>query len=617
MPAMSFSDQPSVRPHPVDHHPDRCAGGHARAARPARGPAGPAPPGRRADHDHLVGRARAPPGSARCARAGAEVGAGSSSRLKPVSTTTCPCARATSSRCSTGAGAHLDPAVGARQPGDHRRGGRRRRAAPTRTARRAAAAPPAGPREQAGHLVEDAELLGDRAAVGVDVDQDACGARAGPAPAARLVATVVRPGRRPGPRPRRPGPAAGAARRRLGGSGSASRTTRVGGRPRRRPRRRAASSSSSSATTARMPIRVARSRPRRGRRRRRARRDRAHARARRRWSTAAGSRPGASRATHGDVGLAGGGGREQVVDVDAALEDHDAGVLVEQAERRRLPGRARGQRPGRRPRAQPRRRRQDRGRRPRPTQPEEALGVVLAGPPSTSCRLPLTAKESASGGASRTVTSSRTSSRGRRPAARRPRRPGPRRRPPSPDRRRRAPARRRPRSAAGTVSLSVGRAERGRAAPARRADAAVELEVGGQLARRRRGSASRSAASANRTRRGDQVVGGHASPGAQVGGDRPHRDRVVGRAEQPGAGDDRDRRRSRPRSTAAGRASPGSWRGAAAGTSVQVPEIPLTRHIMSPSRRSVTCSPQARVARRTAATVRSGDDGAMAGTPAS
>ena len=43
---------------------------------------------------------------------------------------------------------------------------------------------------------------------------------------------------------------------------------------------------------------------------------------RRRWSTAAGSRPGRVERDHGDVGLAGAGGGEQVVDVDAALE-HD------------------------------------------------------------------------------------------------------------------------------------------------------------------------------------------------------------------------------------------------------------------------------------------------------
>ena len=47
-------------------------------------------------------------------------------------------------------------------------------------------------------------------------------------------------------------------------------------------------------------------------------------------------------ADHRDVRLPGGGGREQVVDVDAALEHHDAWVVPEQPQRLGLPRRSRG-----------------------------------------------------------------------------------------------------------------------------------------------------------------------------------------------------------------------------------------------------------------------------------
>jgi hypothetical protein len=43
-------------------------------------------------------------------------------------------------------------------------------------------------------------------------------------------------------------------------------------------------------------------------------------------------------AEHGDIGLAGARGRQQVGHVDAALEDHHAGVVVEGAQRPGLPG---------------------------------------------------------------------------------------------------------------------------------------------------------------------------------------------------------------------------------------------------------------------------------------
>ena len=51
--------------------------------------------------------------------------------------------------------------------------------------------------------------------------------------------------------------------------------------------------------------------------------------------------PGSIEPDHGGVGLAGAGGGEQVVDVDAALEQHQARPLGDQREQRRLPGCAR------------------------------------------------------------------------------------------------------------------------------------------------------------------------------------------------------------------------------------------------------------------------------------
>ena len=99
-------------------------------------------------------------------------------------------------------------------------------------------------------------------------------------------------------------------------------------------------SSSSSATSARMPIRVPR-RPARlepapaGDDRDRA--DAVLAQVVDRGQVEAGRVD----PEHGDVGLARAGGGEQVVDVDAPLEHHDAGPIAERGQRRRLPRRAR------------------------------------------------------------------------------------------------------------------------------------------------------------------------------------------------------------------------------------------------------------------------------------
>ena len=112
MPAMSFSDQPSVgrirltttrtgAPSVTLAELDQAAGQPGEADRVGG-----------ADDHHLVGRARARPASSGCAP-GREPNsaAGRSSRLKPVSTTTCAVAARDLEQVLDGAGADLDPAV--------------------------------------------------------------------------------------------------------------------------------------------------------------------------------------------------------------------------------------------------------------------------------------------------------------------------------------------------------------------------------------------------------------------------------------------------------------------------------------------------------------------------
>ena len=88
MPAISFSDQPDRGPHPVDHDPHRRAGSALAQVDQPAGEPGQSHRVGRAHHDDLVGLLERGEGQGVAAGAAAEVGAGSSSRLKPVSTTT-------------------------------------------------------------------------------------------------------------------------------------------------------------------------------------------------------------------------------------------------------------------------------------------------------------------------------------------------------------------------------------------------------------------------------------------------------------------------------------------------------------------------------------------------
>ena len=170
-----------------------------------------------------------------------------------MSTTTCPWSRATSRRCSTDAGADLDPAVGARQAGDDGQVGR-----PTAALHRAeplvehAARGQPGRGEQAGDLVEDAELLGDRAAVGVGVDEERREPAAGPARRRGRWRRWSGPARRPVPRPRRRGPAS----RRV--------PTAARGRPARPARTTVSAGSSPAATASRQRLELVLGHQRRG-----------------------------------------------------------------------------------------------------------------------------------------------------------------------------------------------------------------------------------------------------------------------------------------------------------------------------------------------------------------
>ena len=265
--------------------------GTASRTSPSPPPAGIGRPGRpnRRPAPHRPGQAR--PASSGCAAAGDPNSAtGSDSRLKPVSTTTSPCAAATSRRCSTDPDRSLDPPIGPGQPGDHGQvlADRRLHRSEPRLEHPARGEPGRG--EQAGDLVEDAELLGHGAAVGVGVHQGRTAAASG---------QLGRNGHRHRRAPRgscrshRDHPAAAERRWRLVGQGSGTTVSASASgsvawsRNNERARR-------SSGTTAAMPSRAARRRcssagpwaPRP-----------AVAPGTCRWSTAAWSRPGASSAT--------------------------------------------------------------------------------------------------------------------------------------------------------------------------------------------------------------------------------------------------------------------------------------------------------------------------------
>ena len=142
IPAISFSDHP-IEPR-IRLTTTRT--GHARrrgrAGRPARGPAGPArpgpprrprPPRRRASRAARVRALRPgrPPKS----------DPASSSRLKPVSTTTWPSVAGPLEQLVDLGGAHLAPPVGPGQPGDHGQVLADARGRPRRSARRAGPTP--------------------------------------------------------------------------------------------------------------------------------------------------------------------------------------------------------------------------------------------------------------------------------------------------------------------------------------------------------------------------------------------------------------------------------------------------------------------------------------------
>ena len=107
------------------------------------------------------------------------------------------------------AGAHLDPAVRTRQPGHHRqvraqRAGHARPSLGERSGRREARG-----REEPGDLVEHAELLRQRAAVGIGVDQDRVRPRERPARRRARPRPSYARAHPAGPTPRRPDRARG------------------------------------------------------------------------------------------------------------------------------------------------------------------------------------------------------------------------------------------------------------------------------------------------------------------------------------------------------------------------------------------------------------------------
>ena len=172
--------------------------------------------------------------------------AGSSSRLNPVSTTTWPWPRATSSRCSTTPDAHLDPALAPRQPGDDGQPVAEGSLAPCRS--RASSAPSAVSRAALSSPETSSSTprcWATDAAVGVGVDQRRPQPARGRAPTPARSPTVVRPGAPAGPQTAttRPGPPA----RQAGRPSSSGSPRRTGG----------PSTSASSASGSRVEVVVA------------------------------------------------------------------------------------------------------------------------------------------------------------------------------------------------------------------------------------------------------------------------------------------------------------------------------------------------------------------------
>ncbi len=261
-----------------------------------------------------------------------------------MSTTTSPCSRASSRRCST------EPA----RTSTHRSP----RGSPVTTLRwasrpRCTEAEPLlelpgrgqpGGGEQAGDLVEDPELLGHRPAVRVGVDEDRAALPAGDlgGQAGRDGGAAGRAGRSP----HRDHPPGG-----RGGAGYGGPRRAHGRRAERRPDGGGRRVVGRDRVRQRVQVVVGDDRPDAdpGGPQPTAVQGRAAVRDRDRPDAVPAEvvdggpvQAGRVEPEHRDVRLTGGGGGQQVVDVDAALEHDDAGVVAEHPERVGLPGRSRG-----------------------------------------------------------------------------------------------------------------------------------------------------------------------------------------------------------------------------------------------------------------------------------
>ena len=297
---MSFSDQPRRGPHPVDHDAHRRTGGEVAQLDQAAGQPGQADRVGAADHHDLVGHVERARASSGCGP-GREPNsaARSCSRLKPVSTTTWPCSRATSSRCSTTPARTSTHRSARGRPVTTVRCGPTARAAPSRTARRASRRPSPGPPTAGPTPRRGCRAAGRPRRRRGRRRRGRCGSRRRASSAARPVATVVRPGAPAGPHTAITRPAtAGEPVASLVGLGRRGRRCRPA--PRRRPRRRAATRA-----RPRRPATGSRSGSPAGRRRRAPAPPGTIATGRtayeRRWSTAADVEAGRVDAEHGDV----------------------------------------------------------------------------------------------------------------------------------------------------------------------------------------------------------------------------------------------------------------------------------------------------------------------------
>ena len=273
-----------------------------------------------------------------------------------------------------------------------------RRTEPKRASRSPVAGQPGGA-EQARHLVEDPELLGDRAGVGVGVHQG----RGQPAPGQdrRQPGRDQGPARRTGRAPHGDHP----SRRRTPGDLDVERVVGgdddllvVGLEQVEDPRQllvagQGVDTDAGGAGTGRVRAPAAGDG------------DHAHLVPVEQVDRALVEARSVERHQRG-IGLAGAAGREQVVDVDAALEDHQPGTTGDQLQHRRLPRGAGGDDED------------DDHRQPRPTTVSDGSSVVASSrknrwasgsrTPRTSIRPPSEPNAWSGGGASSTVTPART-----------------------------------------------------------------------------------------------------------------------------------------------------------------------------------------------------------------